>query len=55
MTDLFTGPVGYGSDRFEGGTEYAREKAELDAMTLQPGEKVCPDCWTVHPAGRCDR
>ena len=22
-----------------------------DALAVNPGEKVCPDCWLVHPKG----
>ena len=26
-----------------------------DPTTLRKGEKVCPDCWLIHPKGACDR
>lgn len=52
MPDLFRGPVGYGGDQFERGTEFSREMAELRTMELQPGETVCIHCFQVHP-GEC--
>ena len=50
----FAAPVGYGSDRFEDGSEYAAERAELAAFTIGPREAFCADCNMVHRPGCCD-
>ena len=50
---MFAQPVGYGSDRFENGTELQRERAELAVYSRGPGEDICSRCWSVHRKGAC--
>lgn len=54
-TDPFAAPVGYGGDRFENGTEYAREQAELAQYAVNDREVLCTGCFLIHRPGRCDQ